>query len=168
MSKKSQKPKYILMVCVDNICRSPVAEAVMRAVIAQNGLQYEWHVDSAAIEAWHVGAPPDPRVLSVLGQHKIVYNGCARRLVADDFQKFDYIFGMDHSNMASLRLLEPHYAKANLLLLGDFLFGLKPTERIIDDPYYLMGEEPFEKIFKQCSCACSNFLKQARSGEIIT
>lgn len=122
---------------LDNICRSPIAEAVLHAAIVKDGLQAEWHVDSAAIEAWHLGAPPDERALRVLQKNKIEYHNRARRLKREDFEKFDFIVGMDQSIMASLRLLEPHYAKAKLLMLGDFMFGLKPSERIIDDPYYV-------------------------------
>lgn len=164
---KSREPKYVLMVCVDNISRSPIAEAVLHDVICKLGLQNEWKVDSAAIEGWNLGAKPDPRALKVLRQHNIKDYSCARRLVVDDFEKFDYILGMDQSNMASLKLLMPHYSNAKLLLLSDFLFGFKPNNQAIEDPYYDMGEAPFEKIFEQCSYACSNFLRQARQNEIV-
>ncbi|KAL7729469.1 hypothetical protein ACLKA6_009028 [Drosophila palustris] len=163
---KSCKPKCVLMVCVDNVSRSPIAEAVFHDTVCKLGLQNEWRVDSAAIEGWNLGAKPDSRALRVLKYHNIEYLGCARRLVVDDFDKFDYIFGMDQSNMASLKLLMPHYSNATLLLLSDFLFGFKPNNRAIEDPYYDIGEAPFEKIFEQCSYACSNFLKQARRNEI--
>ncbi|XP_064550414.1 low molecular weight phosphotyrosine protein phosphatase 2-like [Drosophila montana] len=168
MSNKARKTKYVLMVCVDNICRSPIAEAVLRDIIVKDNLHSNWRVDSAAIEAWHLGARPDDRALSVLRQHNINYHSCARRLTPEDFEKFDYILGMDQSILASLKLLQPYYAKSQLLMLGDFLFGLKPNERIIEDPYYEMGEEPFQKIYEQCAHACGNFLKQARHDEIIT
>ncbi|ALC46798.1 primo-2, partial [Drosophila busckii] len=149
-----------------NIYRSPIAEAVMRKSFAKLGLQNHWHVDSAAIESWHLGDKPDPRALGVLSKHGIEYQNCARLLVSDDFKKFDYIFGMDQSDMASLRQLIPSYSNTKLLLLSDFLFTLQPRERLIEDPHYNMGEAPFEKIFDQCSHACLNFLKQARLNEI--
>ncbi|XP_060650017.1 low molecular weight phosphotyrosine protein phosphatase 2 [Drosophila nasuta] len=163
----TENSKNVLMVCTDNISRSPIAEAVLRDVISKEGLQEEWQVDSAAIEGWHLGEKPDPRALSVLGHHKIKYNDCARRLDIDDFEKFDYILGMDPSNMASLRLLKPHYSNSKLLLLSDFLFGFKTNNRCIEDPYYEIGEDSFEKIYDQCQFACSNFLKQARHNQII-
>ncbi|KAH8310987.1 hypothetical protein KR044_003770, partial [Drosophila immigrans] len=168
-----------------NISRSPIAEAVLRDVIQKTGLQNEWHVDSAAIEGWHLGESPDPRALSVLDRHKIKYTDCARRLDIDDFEKFDYILGMDMSNMASLKLLKPQDSKSKLLLLSDFLFGFQMDNRSIDDPYYVnkshlhgylienniflqeIGEASFEKIYAQCIYACSNFLKQARHNQII-
>ncbi|EDW14732.1 low molecular weight phosphotyrosine protein phosphatase 2 [Drosophila mojavensis] len=165
MDDKTNK-KYVLMVCVDNTCRSPIAEAVLHDMIVKQDLQAEWDVESAAIEAWHVGAHPDERALSVLHKHKIKYTNLVRRIKLEDFEKFNYIVGMDQSIMASLKLLEPHYAKAKLLMLGDFLIGLKPDERFIEDPYYEMGEGPFDKIYEQCTLACANFLNQARNDEI--
>ncbi|KAH8295426.1 hypothetical protein KR018_011016 [Drosophila ironensis] len=164
MGKRSQRSS-VLMVCVGNICRSPIAEAVMRDVIAGAGLQREWHVDSAGLEGWHSGCRPDERALHVLAQHNIESHHCARVLASEDFQKFDYIFGMDRSNMAALRRMAPSYSTAKVLLLGDF--GLKPDERILEDPYYEMGVAAFEKIYQQCSVACTNFLKQARMNQII-
>ncbi|XP_030371725.1 low molecular weight phosphotyrosine protein phosphatase 2 [Scaptodrosophila lebanonensis] len=162
MSKKF--PNRILMVCMGNICRSPIAEAVMRATIEKADLSHEWYVDSAGIEGWHSGCEADPRTLNVLANHNIKYNNRARVLLLQDFEQYDYIFGMDQSNMASLKRMAPQDCKAKLLLLGDF--GLKPDDRIIEDPYYYVGEAPFEKIYEQCIIACPNFLKQARSSQI--
>lgn len=129
--------RYISSPSVDNISRSPIAEAVLHDAIYKLGLQNEWRVDSAAIEGWNLGARPDPRALSVLRHHNIEYCSRARRLDLDDFEKFDYILGMDQSNMASLKLLMPHYSNATLLLLSDFLFGFDPNNRAIEDPYYV-------------------------------
>ncbi|EDW84576.1 uncharacterized protein Dwil_GK13060 [Drosophila willistoni] len=158
--------KRLLMVCVGNLCRSPMAEAVMREVISRAGLEKDWHVDSASIEGWHTGSQPDSRVLNILSNHNIEYKyHQARQLTEDDFVKFDYIFGMDPNNMESLKRMAPQYATAKLLLLGDF--GLHPDNRVIEDPYYELGEAAFEKIFAQCNVACECFLKQARANEIM-
>ncbi|XP_017117560.1 low molecular weight phosphotyrosine protein phosphatase 2 [Drosophila elegans] len=164
MGRRSQKSS-VLMVCVGNLCRSPMAEAVMIDVVKRAGLQGEWHVDSAGIEGWHCDRRPDERALTVLASHNIEYHGRARLLIPEDFTKFDYIFAMDRSNLAALKRLAPHYSTAKLLLLGDF--GLKPDERIIEDPYYNVGEAPFVKIYQQCEIACQHFLKQALLKEIL-
>ncbi|EDV49184.1 low molecular weight phosphotyrosine protein phosphatase 2 [Drosophila erecta] len=164
MGKRSQK-NSVLMVCVGNLCRSPIAEAVMRDVVARAGLQAEWHVESAGIEGWHSGRRPDERALNVLARHNLDYFGTARVLAPEDYLKFDYIFGMDLSNLAALRRMAPKGATAKLLLLGDF--GLRPDERILEDPYYDIGEAPFEQIYRQCKIACKNFLKQARLKQIM-
>lgn len=107
----------------------------MRDVISREGLQKEWHVESAAIEGWHSGCLPDERALKVLARHNITYHSCARIVNSDDFFKFDYIFAMDRSNLAALKRIAPSYSTAKMFLLGDF--GLKPDERIIEDPYYV-------------------------------
>ncbi|XP_017047180.1 low molecular weight phosphotyrosine protein phosphatase 2 [Drosophila ficusphila] len=164
MGRRSRK-NSVLMVCVGNLCRSPIAEAVMRDVVKRAGMQGEWHVESAGIEGWHCGKRPDERALNILASHNIEYNGRARVLVPKDFLKFDYILAMDRSNLAALKRMAPDYGTAKVLLLGDF--GLKPDERIIEDPYYNLGEEPFEKIYQQCNTACKQFLKQARLKQIM-
>nr|XP_036674631.1 low molecular weight phosphotyrosine protein phosphatase 2-like [Drosophila suzukii] len=164
MGKRSQR-RSVLMVCVGNLCRSPIAEAVMRDVVQKAGLQGEWHVESAGIEGWHCGCRPDERALNVLARNNIEYYSHARVLTPGDFLKFDYIFGMDRSNLAALKRMAPDYATAKVLLLGDF--GLKPDDRIIEDPYYDIGEASFEKIYQQCKIACQNFLKQARKNQIM-
>ncbi|KAH8251578.1 hypothetical protein KR038_002285, partial [Drosophila bunnanda] len=150
---------------IGNICRSPIAEAVMGEVIIKAGLQKEWHVESAAIEGWHSGSIPDERALRVMAKHNISYTGYARILTTDDFMKFDYIFGMDRCNLAALNRMAPDNATAKVLLLGNF--GLKPDDRIIEDPYYSVGEAPFEKIYQKCHIACQNFLEQARQQQIV-
>ncbi|KAH8280997.1 hypothetical protein KR054_006487, partial [Drosophila jambulina] len=150
---------------VGNICRSPIAEAVMDEVIVRAGLQREWHVESAAIEGWHSGSRPDERALKVLAKHKISYIGYARVLTIEDFMKFDYIFCMDRCNLAELKRMAPDNPTAKVLLLGNF--GLKPDERIIEDPYYSVGETPFENIYQKCLKACQNFLQQARQKQIL-
>ncbi|EDX13034.1 low molecular weight phosphotyrosine protein phosphatase 2 isoform X1 [Drosophila simulans] len=164
MGKRSQKSS-VLMVCVGNLCRSPIAEAVMRDVVTRAGLQGEWHVESAGIEDWHSGRRPDERALNVLARHNIDYHGKARVLAPEDFFEFDYIFAMDLSNLAALRRMAPKGTTAKLLILGNF--GLKPDERIIEDPYYDISEAPFEQIYRQCSIACKNFLKQALLKQIM-
>lgn len=115
----------------------------MRAVIRRLNLHNDWFVDSAAIESWNIGATPDSRVMRVLGRHSLNTTCCARRIIMDDFEKFDYIIGMDQSNMASLRLLKPHCSKAKLLLLSDFLFGSQSDIREIQDPYYVKKKKTF-------------------------
>lgn len=109
----------------------------MRDVIKKFNLQSEWFVDSAAIETWNLGAKPDTRAVRVLSQHHLNTSSSARRVTPDDFEKFDYIFGMDQSNMASLRQMKPHCAKAKLLLLSNFLNESKTDMREIQDPYYV-------------------------------
>lgn len=119
----------------------------MRDVVARAGLQGEWHVESAGIEDWHSGHRPDERALNVLARHNIEYNGKARVLAPEDFLEFDYIFAMDLSNLAALRRMAPKGTTAKLLILGNF--GLKPDERIIEDPYYVSRDMYYIFRFKK-------------------
>lgn len=118
-----------------NICRSPIAEAVMERLIEEKGLSTDWFVDSAALVGYHSGSQPDERALSVLEQHGLRYNKVARTIQPEDFEEFDYIFGMDLENVADLKRKQSKQSKAQILLLGDF--GLKDSERSIHDPYYV-------------------------------
>jgi protein-tyrosine phosphatase len=98
----------LLMVCLGNICRSPTAEAVLRAKLFDAGLAHRVFVDSAGTGGWHVGDPPDPR-----SQRHAARRGYdlsplrARRVTPDDFDRFDYILAMDEDNLADLRRLAP-------------------------------------------------------------
>ncbi|KAM7360522.1 low molecular weight phosphotyrosine protein phosphatase 1-like [Cochliomyia hominivorax] len=156
--------KKILMICLGNICRSPIAEAVMIDTIKKAGVSNEWEVDSAAIGGWHVGNSPDHRALSTMKKHGLPYNNKARQIKSKDFEEFDYIFGMDYENMSDLKDRAPKGSKAKLLMLGNF--GLPDEEKIIEDPYYQRGDAGFEKAYQQCVVACDAFLKKALANEI--
>lgn len=126
------------LTCIElsgNICRSPIAEAVLQDAVSKAGVASEWEVDSAAIGGWHVGKSPDHRALKTMSNHGLPYSNKARQITKRDFEEFDYIFGMDKENIKDLSDLKPSNAKAKILLLGDF----DPKgERIIRDPYYVI------------------------------
>ncbi|KAK5637920.1 hypothetical protein RI129_012215 [Pyrocoelia pectoralis] len=147
--------KRALFVCLGNICRSPIAEAVFTHVIKERDLQDKWQADSAATGPWHIGKMPERRARSTLEKYSIEYNGRARQLQPADYNNFDYIFGMDESNMSDIWADAPSNCKAKILMLGDF----DPEgDRIIRDPYYDSGSEGFEKCLKQCLRCCNAFL----------
>uniref|UniRef100_A0A1A9V8W0 Low molecular weight phosphotyrosine protein phosphatase n=1 Tax=Glossina austeni TaxID=7395 RepID=A0A1A9V8W0_GLOAU len=153
--------KKILMVCLGNTCRSPIAEAVMLEVVKNAGLSEDWHVDSAAIADWNINCAPEPRALSTMAKHGLSYSNQGRQIQEVDFQEFDYIFGMDESNIKHLQRLAPKNCKAEILLLGDF--GLPKNERIIIDPYFDYDDAGFEKAYQQSKIACEAFLKYVLS-----
>ena len=107
----------------------------MERLIEQKGLSSDWLVDSAALVGYHSGSLPDERALNVLERHGFRYNKVARTIKSEDFKEFDYIFGMDLENVAELKRRLPKQSKAQILLLGDF--GLKDSDRIIHDPFYV-------------------------------
>lgn len=128
----------VLMVCLGNICRSPTAEAVLRAKLQAAGLGARVTVDSAGTGDWHVGQPPDPR-----SQRHAAHRGYdlsslrARRVAEDDFRRFDFILAMDEDNLADLQRLTPeHGARAQLRLFAHVE---------VPDPYQ-SGPAGFERV----------------------
>ncbi|XP_039288316.1 low molecular weight phosphotyrosine protein phosphatase isoform X4 [Nilaparvata lugens] len=146
-----------LFICLGNICRSPIAEAVCKKVVIDMMVSNRWHIDSAAIGPWHVGNQPDHRALKTLRAHGLSTDHLCRQINSNDFSMFDYIFGMDEENMKALKKRSPKNARAQLLLLGSF----DPNgETIIRDPYYDNGDAGFEKCYQQCLRSCTAFIKK--------
>ncbi|RZC32247.1 low molecular weight phosphotyrosine protein phosphatase 1-like [Asbolus verrucosus] len=114
------KTKGALFVCLGNICRSPIAEAVFQHLIKDRGISDQWRVDSAGLGGWHTGNLADSRARATLAQHNIQYDNRARQIDPQDFHDFDYIFGMDNNNISSLKREAPNNSKAKILLLGSF------------------------------------------------
>lgn len=147
--------KSALFICLGNICRSPIAEAVFITLLKERNITEQWIVDSAAMASYHIGKGPDERAMSTLKAHKVIYSHKVRQIQNEDFQKFDFIFGMDNENMRSLNRQAPAKSTSKLLLLGDF----DPQgDRIIRDPYYDDDDIGFEKCYQQCIRSCASFL----------
>ena len=119
------------MLCLGNICRSPTAEAVMRAKAAERGLAVE--VDSAGTGGWHVGEPPDRRAQAAARSRGLDISGLrARQLSRADFRSFDLILAMDGTNLSDAARLAPHDGRARLTTFLDEA-GLGGD---VPDPYY--------------------------------
>jgi protein-tyrosine phosphatase len=124
-------PTRVLFVCLGNICRSPTAEGVFRAIAAQAGLDVA--VDSAGTGSWHVGAPPDPRAIAAAAARGYDIGGLrARQVTAKDFARFDLIVAMDRQNRADLERLRPSGSATPLRLMLDYA-GRPGAE--VPDPY---------------------------------
>uniref|UniRef100_A0A1W7RA87 Low molecular weight phosphotyrosine protein phosphatase n=1 Tax=Hadrurus spadix TaxID=141984 RepID=A0A1W7RA87_9SCOR len=146
----------VLFVCLGNICRSPIAEAVFAHLAKEKGVLTKWAIDSAATGDWHIGKKPDKRAIACMEKHGIVMNHRARQLCGDDFEKFDYIFGMDNNNIEDIKDFAPSKSyKAKIELLGSYD---PKNELIIRDPYYDSGAEGFEVVYQQCVRCCKSFL----------
>lgn len=111
----------ILTVCLGNICRSPAAEAVIRAKAEAAGLDVE--VDSAGTGSYHVGEPPHPTSVAAGERRNYVVEGNARQLRRDDFDRFDLILTMDESNLANARRIAPDASRAQLRSLMSYVGG---------------------------------------------
>jgi protein-tyrosine phosphatase len=125
--------KRVLFVCLGNICRSPLAEAALRAEAERIGLNIE--IDSAGTGDWHIGHPPDPRAIAVAERNGVdISHLRARQVTPDDFRRFDHILALDSQNLANLRRMRPADAKAELSLLLDYVEG--QVGQAVRDPYF--------------------------------
>lgn len=123
----------VLFVCLGNICRSPLAEAALKAEAGRLGLDVE--VDSAGTGDWHLGHPPDPRAAAVAERNGVdISHLRARQVTAEDFRRFDHIVALDAQNLANLRAMQPADGKAALSLLLDHVPGREGQP--VADPYY--------------------------------
>ncbi|WP_417767107.1 low molecular weight protein-tyrosine-phosphatase [Stappia sp.] len=138
----------ILFVCLGNICRSPLAEGILRA---QAGDRPDMEVDSAGTAAWHVGKAPDPRSIAIAARHGIDISSLrARQVCTEDFSRFDLILAMDAANLADLEALAPAGAPARLRRFLD---------RDVPDPYY-GGADGFADVHEMLERGCAALLAE--------
>lgn len=140
------KPR-VLFVCLGNICRSPLAEAAFRRAAADAGIDVE--VDSAGTADYHVGEPPDERAIAEAKRHGIDISGYrGRQLAASDFREFDYIIGMDRSNMTNIARVDLCDGKAEVVMMLDIVPDHEGRE--VADPWY-GGEDNFRDTWDDVS-----------------
>jgi protein-tyrosine phosphatase len=158
----------VLFVCLGNICRSPTAEGVMRALVAEAGLREEIELDSAGTGAWHVGEPPDERATAAARARGIVLEGTARQVRIADFERFDLILAMDGSNLHALRQLAPDEGtREKVSLLREFDPASTDLDDLdVPDPYY-DSQRGFEIVLDQVHAACEGLLARVRSPETL-
>jgi protein-tyrosine phosphatase len=155
----------ILFVCMGNICRSPTAEGVMRALVREAGLEEEIEVDSAGTGDWHVGSPPDSRSSEAAARRGVTLTGAARQVSPDDFDEFDLIVAMDRANLRALRGLAPGAeARERVRLLREYDPAASGgVDLDVPDPYY-GGERGFDDVLDLVEAACRGLLDQVRPG----
>lgn len=145
----------ILMVCLGNICRSPLAEGIMQHKIHEKKIS--WEVDSAGTSHWHVGDLPDRRSIATAKAHGIdITYQRSRQFIPADFEKFDLILAMDSANYTDiLRLASTATEKDKVELILNYLH---PNEnRAVPDPYYEGG---FEKVYQMLEKSCEKILEK--------
>nr|ACO13765.1 Low molecular weight phosphotyrosine protein phosphatase [Esox lucius] len=150
--------KSVLLVCLGNICRSPIAEAVFKKMATDASVVDKWRIDSAATSTYEIGNPPDHRGQACLKKHGVPMMHVARQVTKEDFLTFDYILCMDESNLSDLKKKANSVknSKAKIELLGSY----DPEKQlVIKDPYY-GHEEDFENVYQQCVRCCKVFLER--------
>ena len=154
----------ILFVCMGNICRSPTAEAVMRSILDQEGLDGRVEVDSAGTGGWHAGEPPDPRAVAAASARGIELDHTARQVTSADFGLFDLLLAMDPDNLRELRRMAPDdeaLGRARLLREYDPAAG-RQDSLAVPDPYY-GGESHFEEVLDLVGTACRGLVAELRT-----
>ena len=151
----------ILMVCLGNICRSPLADGIMQKLI--NDRDLDCTVDSAGTSSYHIGEAPDRRMIATALSHGVdISNLKARQFIADDFENFDLIYAMDFSNKSNMLELYNGSDQNPIKLLLDENSRTKGME--VPDPYF-GGDEGFEDVYKLVSNACNSIADKIESGE---
>ena len=149
------------MVCLGNICRSPIAHGVLRDKVNKEGLSV--FVDSAGTSGWHAGEPADHRAIKTMQQHKVDISDLrSRQFTAHDFDEFDLIYAMDSSNYRDIMNLARNEEDANKV---EFLLNLTNPKynEAVPDPYY-GGEQGFENVYQMIDRACDQLIKKLKEN----
>lgn len=144
----------ILMVCLGNICRSPLAHGVLEHLVREKNLN--WEIDSAGTGNWHVGEQPDRRSIAVAKKYGVdISNQSCRQFQSDDFEKFDHILVMDQNNLSdviSLAQTDADFGKVRLFLKNG----------IVPDPYH--DDKQFDPVYQMIEKRCHELIEELSSN----
>jgi protein-tyrosine phosphatase len=147
----------VLFVCLGNICRSPLAEGVLRKLVQDAGVQNRFRIDSAGTSGYHQGEAPDQRTCAVAAKRGVVLEHSARRLRVADLEQFEYVLAMDVENLDRVQALQDSRpGLARIALLRSFEPGAPPGAEV-PDPYY-GGERGFDDVHDMVERACRGLL----------
>ncbi|WP_209399948.1 low molecular weight protein-tyrosine-phosphatase [Pseudozobellia sp. WGM2] len=143
----------VLMVCLGNICRSPLAEGILKSKVDPDTV----YIDSAGTGGYHIGNPPDPRSIAIARNHGLdIAKQRCRQFSSADFENFDVIYAMDRSNYANIIALasSPTEKEKVKLLLEEVELSTKE----VPDPYW--DDDGFEKVYQLIDTACDAIAKK--------
>ena len=145
-------PVKVLMVCLGNICRSPLAQGIMERLTTSKG----WYVDSAGTANYHIGKSPDTRSIAVAAAYGIdISQQKCRQFTTADFDNFDFILVMDCENLREITTKARNATDRKKVML--ILEGTGGEDCEVPDPYYGTTED-FESVFRLLHKACSRFV----------
>ncbi|MCO5232576.1 MAG: low molecular weight phosphotyrosine protein phosphatase [Chitinophagales bacterium] len=145
----------ILMVCLGNICRSPLAEGILKHKIKENQLQ--WEVDSAGTSGWHNGEQPDKRSIQIAKKYGIdITDQQSRKLRSVDYEEFDLIYAMDSQNYKDILSLAKEEEREKIKIILNEVYP--NTNKNVPDPYW--DDNGFEKVYQMLEEACEAIIQK--------
>lgn len=155
----------VLFVCLGNICRSPAAEGIFRAMVAEAGLAERITADSAATHDYQIGRPPDPRAQAAARRRGIDLSALrARQVDSRDFERFDLILAMDRNNLRDLEAMCPASQRHRLGLFLDH--APEAGRRDVPDPYY-GAADGFEDMFELVTLGAQGLVAKLRAERLV-
>ena len=154
----------VLFVCLGNICRSPLAEAILNHKVRERNLDRQIQSDSCGTSNYHIGKAPDHRSISCAKGRGILIDHAGRQIIPGDFEEFDYIIVMDQSNLKNVRSLMERSGRSHshLYLMREFQPNAAHTE--VPDPYF--GDEAgFEEVYDMLDESIDHLLEKIISNE---
>lgn len=154
----------VIFICMGNICRSPTAHGVFRALVEEEGLSDSIRIDSAGTHAYHVGEDPDHRSQMTARNRGVDLSDIrASQVKSEDFVSFDYVLAMDQDNHANLLAIAPEGYEGRLHLFLDFAPQMDVSE--VPDPYF-GGGSGFDRVFDLIQAASEGLLNEIKQKHL--
>lgn len=158
---RPMKKIRVLFVCLGNICRSPLAAAILRKKIRDEGMDSRVEVDSCGTSDYHIGDGADARTIASATKHGVPMDHCARQLTASDLDDFDFIFAMDKSNYKNiLKLASSRDVEEKVHLMREF--DPESSGEEVPDPYH-GGDSDFQEVFEILDRSTTSFVQHLKS-----